>query len=174
MFLEIRLIILGRCVALWVNKVLILESKFYVHRTVNTVHDLLTCRTANCFDCQLCGSSTVPRYCYLDFSCDCVPQHIPALSPILALIGYWQHFTLLWLVVVTYGGLNLRQPISCPTHLFFQTSNVRQPHSRSFADLSFSLPTGKKRQNIQFTLKELKCALEKPSTFTFGEVSSVK
>ena len=81
-FVETRLIILGRCVALWVNKVLILESKFYVHRTANTVHDLLTCRTANCFDCQLCGSSTVPRYCYLDFSCDCVPQHIPALSQI--------------------------------------------------------------------------------------------
>ena len=66
-FVETRLIILGRCVALWVNKVLILESKFYVHRTANTVHDLLTCRTADCFDCQLCGSSTVPRYCYLDF-----------------------------------------------------------------------------------------------------------
>ena len=41
-FVEIRLIILGRCVALWVNKVLILESKFCVHRTANTVHDLLT------------------------------------------------------------------------------------------------------------------------------------
>ena len=79
-FVETRLIILGRCVALWVNKVLILESKFYLHRTANTVHDLLTCRTANCFNCQLCGSSTVPRYSYLDFSCDCVPQHIPALS----------------------------------------------------------------------------------------------
>lgn len=142
-FVETRLIILGRCVALWVNKVLILESKFYVHRTANTVHDLLTCRTANCFNCQLCGSSTVPRYSYLDFSC---------VSNIF--IGYWQHFTLLWLVVVTYGGLNLRQPISCPTHLFFQTSNVRQPHSRSFADLSFSLPREKKEAKNSVLLKK--------------------
>ena len=66
-FGEICLIILRCCVALWANKYLILESKFYVHRTANTVHDLFTCRTTNCFDYQSCDSSTVPRYCYLDF-----------------------------------------------------------------------------------------------------------
>ena len=76
---------------------------------------------------------------------------------------------------MTYGGLNLRQPISCPTHLSFQTSNVRQPHSRSFADLSFSLPKEKKKgKKIQFYSKRIKMRLEKSSTSTFGEVSSVK